>query len=212
MSSQPRFQLTRAHIAKALRTLGEREPAVARAVAQVGLPDERRRAHGFDALARIIIGQQVSTKAASAIAGRVVIALGGELSPERVDAAADTDLRGAGLSGQKLGYLRALTESVTTGALPIEELPAMADDDVITRITAIKWFGDWSAQMYLMFSLGRTDVWPVGDLAVRAGFGRIMAMPERPTPQQTAKAAAHLQPYRSALALLCWKFYSEAPL
>lgn len=212
MQKKPRYQLTQRHIATALKTLGDNEPAIAQAVALVGLPEERRRAHGFDALARIIIGQQVSTKAAAAIAGRVTTALGGALAPERVMVTEDGALRGAGLSGQKLGYLRALTEAVVTDALPIEQLPAMSDDEVIACITAVKGFGEWSAHMYLMFSLGRTDVWPVGDLAVRAGFGRMMAMPERPTPKQTALAAEHLKPYRSALALLCWKFYSEAPL
>jgi len=212
MTSSPRFHLTKAHIAKALNALSEREPAVAMAVAQVGFPDERRRAHGFEALARIIIGQQVSTKAAAAIATRVTQTLGGVIAPERVLAARDEDLRGSGLSGQKLSYLRALTDAVTTRALPITDLHGMSDEEVVACITQIKGFGEWSAHMYLMFSLGRTDVWPVGDLAVRAGFGRIMKMEERPTPKQTEMAASHLKPYRSALALLCWKFYSEAPL
>ena len=124
----------------------------------------------------------------------------------------DAELRAAGHSGQKLGYLRELATAVLTDQLPVDRLAQLDDTDVQARITAIKGFGDWSAHMYLMFSLGRPDIWPVGDLAVRAGFGRLMAWPERPTPSQTALGGEAFAPYRSALALLCWKFYSDAPL
>lgn len=206
------YRLCQADIEQALDELARRDNAVATALASVGYPDERRRPHGFAALARIIIGQQVSTKAAAAITARLLEALGGDLSAEAVNAVDDPRLRAAGLSGQKTGYLRALTAAVESGALPIDQLPTMPDAVVTEYITAVKGFGEWSAHMYLMFSLGRADIWPVGDLAVRAGFGRIMQLQERPTPKQTLLAAEHLAPYRSALALLCWKYYSEAPL
>lgn len=206
------FKLTQRHIQRGLKELAEREPHVARALERVGYPEPRRRPHGFDALSRIIVGQQVSVQAARAIANRLEACLGGEICADAVLATDNQSLRAAGLSGQKVRYLRALSEAVRSGALPVHALPEMPDEAVVEHITAITGFGEWSAHMYLMFSLGRTDVWPVGDLAVRAGFGRIMAMSERPTPKQTRDAAEHLAPYRSALALLCWKFYSEAPL
>lgn len=212
MTSASSFLLSREHIEHALDQLSSREPAVANALNQVGYPEPRRRPHGFDALARIIVGQQVSTKAASAIATRLTEATGGELSAVAVASTEDEALRAAGLSRQKVRYLRALTDAVMAGELVLEQLPELGDDEVIRQITAITGFGEWSAHMYLMFSLGRTDVWPVGDLAVRMGFGRIMSLEERPTPTAVRQAAEHLSPYRSALALLCWKYYSEAPL
>lgn len=211
-SAGKRYQLTQKRIVKSLDELASREPAISRAVALVGYPDERRREQGFDAFARIIIGQQVSTKAARAITNRLIDAVGGELIPEAIADAADPDLRAAGVSGQKVNYLRALTTAVMSGDLPIADLSQLPDNEVVARITAVKGFGEWSAHMYLMFSMGRPDIWPVGDLAVRAGFGRLMGMEARPTPKQTGLAAKPFAPHRSALALLCWKFYSEAPL
>lgn len=212
MSRAPRYQLTRRHIEKALTTLSEQHAGIAQAIEQVGFPEERRRAHGFDALARIIVGQQVSTKAAAAIAGRLTAALGGEISADSVISVPDDTLRAAGLSGQKVGYLRALTQAVLSDALPVSQLHMYSDHEVTARITAVKGFGEWSAHMYLMFSLGRTDIWPTGDLAVRAGFGRLMSLDTRPTPRETRDLAEVFAPYRSSLALLSWKFYSEAPL
>jgi DNA-3-methyladenine glycosylase II len=90
-------------------------------------------------------------------------------------------------------------------------MPKMSDEEVLQRITAIRGFGAWSAQMYLMFSLGRTDIWPSGDLAVRVGFGRLLGLDERPTPKETEVFATPFAPYRSALALLCWHYYATVP-
>lgn len=207
-----RYALTRHHIQSSLDALSRDHPAIAAAVACVGYPDERRRAPGFEALARIVIGQQVSVAAARSIADRLHAALGGEMSPDRLLAAGDESLRGAGLSRQKVRYLRALATAVGDGVVSVGDLHRLEDAAVVEQITAVTGFGVWSAQMYLMFSLGRTDVWPAGDLAVRAGFGRILGLPERPGEAETRELAAPLAPYRSALALLCWKYYSEAPL
>lgn len=213
MASQKlRFQLTRRRIEKDLDALAGRSPSIASAIAQIGYPEERRRPHGYEALARIIVGQQLSTKAAASITTRLLAVVGGALDPVAVASTDDPALRAAGLSGQKVGYLRALTSAVQSGELPVDALPGLPDEEVVTRITAIKGFGEWSAHMYLMFSLGRPDIWPTGDLAVRAGFGRLMGMEDRPTPRETLLAAEPFTPHRSALALLCWKFYSEAPL
>ncbi len=205
-------QLDTGAIQQALDELAARCPSVAAALAAVGYPSERRQEAGFGALVRIAVGQQVSTKAAAAIATRLEAALGGSVTPDAIASTDDASLRGAGLSAQKLSYLRALTEAVESGQLPLDALPALTDADAIARITAVKGFGVWSAHMYLMFSLGRPDIWPVGDLAIRAGFGRLLGLTERPTPKQTDVLAEPYRPYRSALALLCWKFYSEAPL
>jgi DNA-3-methyladenine glycosylase II len=101
---------------------------------------------------------------------------------------------------------------VRTGVLPIATLPQLTDDEVEAAITAVRGFGRWSAHMYLMFSLGRPDIWPSGDLAVRVGFGRIMGWKDRPDEKKVLAAGDAFSPHRSALALLCWHFYSEAPL
>ncbi len=207
-----RFRLTQGAINKSLDCLAQRDMRIAQSLMLVGYPETRRRDQGFAALAQIIVGQQVSTHAARAITARLVAELGGEVTPLAVQKKDDDILRSVGLSRQKVTYLRSLTAAVLSGALPVDKLHMLTDSEAINRITAIKGFGEWSAHMYLMFALGRPDVWPVGDLAVRAGFGQIMGLDERPTPAQTSALASPFAPHRSALALLCWKVYSEAPL
>jgi DNA-3-methyladenine glycosylase II len=207
-----RFRLTDAAIRKALDALAQDHREVARAVAQVGYPPSRRREHSFESLARIVMGQQLSVKAATTIAQRVDQAVGGALEPTTLLATAPDQLRAAGLSRQKISYLQSLAEAVISGDLPVETLPELADEEVEAAITAVRGFGRWSAHMYMMFALGRPDIWPSGDLAVRVGFGRIMGWKDRPDEKQVIEKGGAFSPYRSALALLCWQFYSEAPL
>ena len=207
-----RFTLTDAHIRKALDALAIDHGAVGQAIAKVGYPPSRRREHSFESLARIVMGQQLSTKAAATIAQRVDETVSGELLPQTLLATAPEKLRAAGLSRQKIGYLQSLAEAVLSDALPIETLPQLTDDEVEAAITAVRGFGRWSAHMYMMFSLGRPDIWPSGDLAVRVGFGRIMGWRDRPDEKKVIDEGSAFSPYRSALALLCWQFYSEAPL
>ncbi|MBL6812692.1 MAG: DNA-3-methyladenine glycosylase 2 family protein [Luminiphilus sp.] len=207
-----RFGLTDAAIRKALDALAQDHREVARAVAQVGYPPSRRREHSFESLARIVMGQQLSVKAAATIAQRVDETVGGALGPETLLATAPDQLRAAGLSRQKISYLQSLAEAVISGDLPIETLPELADEEVEAAITAVRGFGRWSAHMYMMFALGRPDIWPSGDLAVRVGFGRIMGWKDRPDEKRVIDEGGPFSPYRSALALLCWQFYSEAPL
>ena len=158
------------------------------------------------------MGQQLSVKAAATIARRVDETVGGVLLPQSLLATAPDKLRAAGLSRQKIGYLQSLAEAVISGDLPVETLPELADEEVEASISAIRGFGRWSAHMYMMFSLGRPDIWPSGDLAVRVGFGRIMGWKDRPDEKKVIDEGRAFSPYRSALALLCWQFYSEAPL
>ena len=207
-----RFALTDRHIRRALDQLSQDHAPIQVALNQVGYPASRRRDHSFESLARIIIGQQLSTKAAATITTRVEAAAGTELTPSSVLSVPPEALREAGLSRQKIGYLQALSEAVTSNVLPLKELPRLSDDEVESAIIGVKGLGRWSAHMYMMFALGRPDVWPSGDLAVRVGFGRIMAWPERPDEKKVIARGAVFSPHRSALALLCWHFYSEAPL
>ncbi len=206
------YQLASADIAQALDALASDHEPIARALAQVGYPEERRRDHSFATLARIVVGQQVSVAAAASITRKLVYALGGDLSAESVLMCSEEDLRGAGLSRQKVSYIQSLATAEASGHLSLTALPELSDDEAIAAITDIKGFGEWSAHMYLMFSLGRPDIWPVGDLAVREGFKRIQGLKERPTAAQLKPLGDLYRPQRSALALLCWRFCTAEPL
>ncbi len=206
------YLLSDQQIISSLNSLAAEYEVIALAVALVGYPQARHRDAGFGTLARIIVGQQVSVKAATSIAAQLESALSGTLSAEQVMRCDDSVLRGAGLSRQKVVYIRALSEAVRSGELDLSSLYDLSDAEAIAAITAVKGFGIWSAHMYLMFSLGRLDIWPVGDLAVRGGFARIIGEANPLTERQVAEAGAVYSPHRSALALLCWKYYSEAPL
>ena len=206
------YQLASADIAQALDALASDHEPIARALAQVGYPEERRRDHSFATLARIVVGQQVSVAAAASITRKLVNALGGDLSAESVLMCSEEDLRGAGLSRQKVSYIQSLATAEASGHLSLTALPELSDDEAIAAITDIKGFGEWSAHMYLMFSLGRPDIWPVGDLAVREGFKRIQGLKERPTAAQLKPLGDLYRPQRSALALLCWRFCTTEPL
>lgn len=206
------YQLASADIAHALDALASDHERIARALAQVGYPEERRRDHSFATLARIIVGQQVSVAAAASITRKLVDTLGGDLTAASVLNSPEEDLRGAGLSRQKVGYMQSLATAEASGQLSLTTLPTLSDDEATAAITAIKGFGEWSAQMYLMFSLGRPDIWPVGDLAVREGFKRIQGLEDRPTAAQLKPFGEPYRPYRSALAMLCWRFCTAEPL
>ena len=206
------YQLASADIARALDALASDHERVARALAQVGYPEERRRDHSFATLARIIVGQQVSVAAAASISRKLVDTLGGDLTAASVLNCSEEDLRGAGLSRQKVSYMQSLATAEASGQLSLTTLPKLPDDDATDAITAIKGFGEWSAHMYLMFSLGRPDIWPVGDLAVREGFKRIQGLEDRPTAAQLKPLGEPYRPYRSALAMLCWRFCTAEPL
>ena len=206
------YDLASADIARALDALASEQGHIARALAQVGYPEERRRDHSFATLARIVVGQQVSVAAASSITRKLVDTLGGDLTAESVLNCPEEGLRSAGLSRQKVSYMQSLATAEASGQLSLTTLPKLSDDEAVAAITAIKGFGEWSAHMYLMFSLGRPDIWPVGDLAVREGFKRIQGLEDRPTAGQLKPLGEPFRPYRSALAMLCWRFCTAEPL
>ena len=206
------YQLDTASIKQSLDALADRHERIARALAQVGYPEERRRDHSFETLARIVVGQQVSVAAATSINKKLVDALEGQLTATAVLDASEELLRSAGLSRQKVNYIQSLATAEATGVLVLEILPELSDEDAAAVITNIKGFGEWSAHMYLMFSLGRPDIWPVGDLAVREGFKRIQGLDERPSAGKLKPMGDDFRPYRSALAMLCWRFCTAEPL
>lgn len=158
----------------------------------------------FDALVGAVISQQLSTKAAATIRGRV-LALMPRLTPEALLAVPVPELRAAGLSGQKTAYLRDLAERVLDGRLDLHRLSELTDDEVIEVIVAVKGFGRWTAQMFLMFSLHRPDVLPTGDLGIVKGFQNVLGMKSRPSVRTMERAARLWQPYRSVASWYLWR-------
>jgi DNA-3-methyladenine glycosylase II len=177
-------------------------------VKQVGYPEPRLRKRGYNTLIRTLIGQQVSVAAANGIYRKLEGILGDLHDPEILLAADDDALRSGGLSRQKIGYARSLAEAVVSGSLNFRKLPKMPDDEAIEAISSIKGFGRWSAEIYLMFAEGRTDLFPANDLAVQEGLKRMLDLPERPKERACRELGAQYSPHRSALALFTWHVYA----
>lgn len=205
MGPMARYRLTERHIRTALDAAGAVDADVARAVAAVGYPEPRRRPQGFETLLRVIVGQQVSIHAAASIYGRLMDALGEDRSPARLLRLRETTLKKAGLSRPKVRYARELSRALVDGTLDLEALPTLGDEDAMAQIQAVPGFGLWSAQIYVMFSLGRTDVWPKADVGLLNGLQKIKRLQERPSPAEGDALVEVLRPHRSAVALLAWK-------
>jgi len=202
--------LTAEQINAGLDVIAAREPAIARALSLAGYPPPRVRARGYITLLRTIVGQQVSVAAANSVWNKLETALG-EITPEAVLAADFDTLRACGLSRQKQGYARSLSELVTSGEVMLEHLPE-DDEEAIAQLTRIKGIGRWSAEIYLLFAEGRPDIFPAGDLAVQAGMGRILGLAERPSEKAIREVAEPWRPHRGAVTLLTWHCYNTAAL
>ncbi len=158
---------------------------------------------GFPYLARAIVYQQLAGAAAATIHGRFVVACGGTVTPRSVAKASDADLRAAGLSRGKLAAVRDL--AARAAALELDTLPWLDDDEVVERLTTVRGIGPWTAHMFLIFALRRPDVWPTGDLGVRAGYARIMGLDEAPGEKELLPLGEPYRPWRSAAAWYCWR-------
>jgi len=203
--------LTAEQLHGGLEEVARRDPAIARALKLAGHPEPRIRDRGYRTLLRTIVGQQVSVAAASSMWRKLEAALGEDMPPETLLAADFDSLRACGLSRQKQGYVRSLCELVVSGELDLENLP-QDDEEAIALLTLIKGIGRWSAEIYLLFAEGRPDIWPAGDLAVQAGIGRIMGLPERPSEKEARALAEPWRPHRGAVAILTWHCYNNAAL
>ena len=157
----------------------------------------------FEYLAQAIVYQQLASAAAATIHGRFVEALGGEVTPRRILRAPEADLRAAGLSQGKLAAVRDLASKASR--LRLQELPSLEDDEVQRRLTSVRGIGPWTAHMFLMFFLRRADVWPAGDLGVRAGYARIHGLAEAPKEKDMIPLGDPYRPWRSAAAWYCWR-------
>ena len=192
---------------KALAHLRRADPVLRKVIEQVGPCRLRPLTEGshFEFIARAIIYQQLSTKAAATIHGRVQALCGGALTAEPLIGLSDDALRGAGLSRQKLGYLRDLAARAADGRLDTVHLPDLPDEDVTRQLVQVKGVGVWTAQMFLMFRLGRPDVLPVLDLGVRKGVQRAYRLRKLPDARRVEKIATPWAPYRTVGSWYMWR-------
>ena len=159
----------------------------------------------FGALARSIVFQQLAGRAAAAIHGRFRALVDGPLTPEAVLALPAGQLRGAGLSAAKAASIRDLAAKVADGTVPVDRLARLGDEEIIERLRAVRGIGRWTAEMFLIFELGRLDIWPVDDLGVRNGYALVQDLAVAPTAKQLQPAGDRYSPLRSVAAWYCWQ-------
>jgi len=193
------------------------DPVLARLIDDGGALPERpvrpgRPEEPYGVLVRAITGQQLSVKAADSIWKRVVGRFGGTPTPEQILADDPEELRKAcGFSRAKVVYLRSLAEHVSSGELELDRLPEMPDGEVLRELTAVKGIGEWTAHMFLMFTLRRPDVLPTGDLGVRNAAMRAYGLERLPTPAELKALAEPWRPYRTRACLYLWRSLDNEP-
>jgi len=192
---------------KARIHLSKADPVLARIIAEVGALGIQPRRERFQALARAIIFQQLAGAAANAIYGRFVKLFPGVEfpSPEQVLAKTDAELRAVGLSEKKALYIKDLAEHIRDKKLDFHKFHRMTDDEIVEHLTQVKGIGKWTAEMFLMFNLGRPDVMPADDLGVQNAVRRHYRMRQRPNRKRLMKHAERWRPYRTAAAWYLWR-------
>jgi DNA-3-methyladenine glycosylase II len=193
---------------QSLDALAKREKAFAKVLKDHGRPEPRVSEPGVETLLRTIVGQQVSVAAARSMWNKLAAKFGQPVNLETLLAASDEEMREAGMSRQKAGYLRSLAGLVLTGALDLAHLPE-DDEEAIAQLIKIKGIGRWSAEIYLLFAEGRHDVWPAGDLAVQIQIGKLLGLEGKPTEKQLRELGEKWRPHRGAAAVLAWHSYNS---
>jgi DNA-3-methyladenine glycosylase II len=205
--------MARRELVEASADLARRAPEFARIVEAAGPCDLRsgrpRRTH-FAELARAVCYQQLAGPAARTIHGRFVALFDGEPTPEKVLASSVQALRGAGLSAAKAASIRDLAEHVIAGTVVLDRVGRRSDDQIVEQLTLVRGIGRWTAEMFLMFQLGRLDVWPVDDLGVRKGYARLHDLAEPPAARALEPLGDAFRPYRSVAAWYCWRAVDDA--
>jgi DNA-3-methyladenine glycosylase II len=208
--------MTPADYQRARRLLMHRDPVLGAAIKRIGpcgMADRQRKDH-LTALTGAIVSQQLSTKAAATIFGRFAALFPEAQIPHAaaIHDVSDAALRGVGFSGQKIGYLRDLCARIVDGRLVLDELEVLGDELVIERLTAVKGFGRWTAEMFLMFRLHRPDVLPVGDLGIVNAIQRLYKLRSRPNPKRILAIGEAWRPYRSVACWYLWQTLRNEPL
>jgi DNA-3-methyladenine glycosylase II len=202
--------MPRRAIIEATAEVARRDATLAALIDRVGpatLVSPRRRSGGdhFAALAESIVYQQLAGRAAAAIHGRFAALFDGTPTPEAVLAVPVETLRGVGLSGAKTASIRDLAEKIESGAVQLDKVARLSDDEIVSELTLVRGIGRWTAEMFLIFRLGRLDVWPVDDLGVRKGYARLYGYDVAPTPKELDALGERFRPYRSVVAWYCWR-------
>jgi DNA-3-methyladenine glycosylase II len=208
--------------AAARKALSAADPVMADLIERIGKLDvktrlkrrsEERPADAYGALLRAIVGQQLSTKAARTIYGRILEIFGGRTpAPEELLEASEADLRGAGLSGRKVEYVRDLASHVIAGELEVDRLDRLPDEQVIEEIVAVRGLGQWTAEMFLLFHLERPDVLSGGDLGIRKAVQVEYGLEEMPTPTKVIEIGEPWRPHRSLASLYLWESLAATPV
>jgi len=194
--------------AEAYPVLGAADPAMAAAIAGKGpcpLTPARVGGGAFGALARSICFQQLAGAAARAIHGRFAALYGGCPTAAAVGTTSDDMLRATGLSAAKTASIKDLAAKVLDGTVKLERWASQSDEEIVARLSLVRGVGPWTAQMFLIFTLNRPDVWPTGDLAVRTGYGRMHDLAEAPTARQLEALGEAYRPWRTVAAWYCWR-------
>ena len=199
-------------VKKAERTLAKTDPVLKKLIAQAGPCTLGTPTPGttFVTLARSIVFQQLAGRAAATIHGRFVTAIGGKVTPQAVLDTPFDELRAAGLSGNKATSLIDLANAHLDGRIKTRKFPTMTDDEIVEHLCMVRGIGRWTAEMFLMFHLGRLDVWPTGDLGVRNGYGKAWGVPT-PTAKELEPLGDRFRPWRSVVAWYCWTAVDVTP-
>ena len=183
----------------------KKDPILGRIIDRVGEFKLKKHNHHFAVLVESIISQQLATNAAEAIFARFKALYPEFPTSADILSTRKPKLRSVGLSGMKIDYLKSLSKHVEEGKLEIKKLPKLDDEEVISQLTQVKGIGRWTAEMFLIFSLGRLDVFPVGDLGLRKGVQMAFSLKEMPKPKETEKYGDRWKPYRSIATWYLWK-------
>jgi 3-methyladenine DNA glycosylase/8-oxoguanine DNA glycosylase len=198
-----------------LDELAALDPVMEALIAEHGPPRQlfgRRRGRSrFELLAESICYQQLAGKAAEAIWGRVRGLVDGPFTPEAVLALGAGPVRAAGFSNAKVASVLDLSAKVASGAVRLDRIGRLDDEAVIEQLITVRGIGRWTAEMFLMFTLHRLDVWPVGDLGVRAGYGRAYGLATMPTAKELLPLGDRFRPWRSLAAWYCWRVVQPVP-
>lgn len=200
--------------ARAIAHLRAADPVLGAWIDEAGPCRWRREADGthFDHIARSIVYQQLSGAAAATIHGRMLALFGGRNpTPAELARTPDPKLRAVGLSGRKVEYLKDLARRTHERSLAVERIHEMPDDEVIEVLTSVRGIGEWTAQMVLMFRLGRPDVLPVLDLGVQKAIKLLYGLRAHPTPERVAKVGARWAPYRTVASWYLWRRVDNPP-
>ena len=202
----------------ALEHLRRADPKLKKLIDRFGKPEDvlarrgRRPTDAYGALVRSIVGQQLSTKAARSIYGRLEELFGGRTpTPAELLAADPEQVRLVGLSRPKVAYLRDLAERVEDGDIELDRLAELPDEEVTAQLTAVKGLGQWTADMFLIFHLGRPDVLPVGDLGIRRAAQEAYGLDDLPEPAELERIGEPWRPHRSLASLYLWRSLDNAP-